>query len=471
LRAVQVSPSLNRHAVPLRVAAIPAVVVPLLALCSCAEYLPNPLSERIDLRDKPALMMVTPADVPLPVLRSHRFDLRRPLDMDEVATLAVVANPDLRAARARLGVARAQSFAAGILPNPQFTVDYGFLTGGPGTNDGYAIGLAQDVLPLLTLSVRKAAAERDAAAVSLDILWQEWLVVSQARTLYVQRASLEQQRAILTGSLALFAGRYQRSNAAMMKGDEILPVVAADLVSLSAIETQTNDVEQLILRNKHDLNALLGLKPDAPLRLAGLSLPSGLDGRRLTPRLADLAGHRPDILALKLGYGAEEERVRQTIIEQFPKLSIGTSRAKDTTAVFTQTLSVSLTLPVFDRNQGNIAIEAATRERLKLEYQARLNASYAASARLVTEIALAEGQLRTAESRTANLQTALDQSQAAFKAGNLDGRTYADLETSLVTSKLTAAKLRQVILEQRVALQTLVGSELPNSAVSAARIL
>lgn len=42
MRAVQVSPSLNRHAVLLRVAAIPAVVVPLMAPCSCAEYLIDP---------------------------------------------------------------------------------------------------------------------------------------------------------------------------------------------------------------------------------------------------------------------------------------------------------------------------------------------------------------------------------------------------------------------------------------------
>jgi len=455
----------------LKLAAIPALVSPLLLLAACASYAPNSLPGGVDLRNKPTLLTVSPADIPLPVLRTHRFDLGRPLDIDEVATLAVVANPDLRASRARLGVSRAQAFAAGILPNPVLTVDYGFFIGGPGTNDAYAVGLAQDVLPLLTLSTRRAVAERDTDAVRLDLLWQEWQVVSQARTLFVQRAGLEQQRAILTGSRALFVDRYQRSNAAMLKGDEILPVVAADLVTLSGIETQSDDVEQLILKNKHDLNALLGLRPEAPLRLAAAPPPPALDGKRLLPRLAGLAARRPDILALKLGYAAEEDRVRQTIVEQFPKLSIGTTRAKDTTAVLTQTLSVSLTLPIFDRNQGNIAIEDATRERLKLEYQARLDGAYAGSARLVSEIALAEAQLKTAVVRAASLQTALDESQPAFASGNLDGRTYADLQSSLVTAKLTAAKLRQGILEQRVALQTLVGSELPGSAAPAARLL
>ncbi len=54
-------------------------------------------------------------------------------------------------------MAKAKVFAAGILPNPQFTFDYGFLTGGPGTTTSLAAGLAQDAIPLLTLASRKSA--------------------------------------------------------------------------------------------------------------------------------------------------------------------------------------------------------------------------------------------------------------------------------------------------------------------------
>ena len=35
--------------------------------------------------------------------------------------IAVVNNPDLKAMRGQLGVAEAQAFAAGLLPNPQFS--------------------------------------------------------------------------------------------------------------------------------------------------------------------------------------------------------------------------------------------------------------------------------------------------------------------------------------------------------------
>ena len=83
--------------------AVPAGLLVLLA--GCAAYRPLPL----------------PTSPPLAAswhdLR-HAGALRPPLSVAEVAALAVENDPALRAARASLGVARAQVLDAGILPNP-----------------------------------------------------------------------------------------------------------------------------------------------------------------------------------------------------------------------------------------------------------------------------------------------------------------------------------------------------------------
>jgi outer membrane protein TolC len=52
--------------------------------------------------------------------------------MDEVAMIAVINNPDLKAARDQVGVAEAQAFTAGLLPNPTFSFAYGGLISGVG---------------------------------------------------------------------------------------------------------------------------------------------------------------------------------------------------------------------------------------------------------------------------------------------------------------------------------------------------
>jgi hypothetical protein len=90
-------------------------------LTACQTYEPAPLGERPELLSDVAALTISPSDLPLPELGAHRFDPSAPLDMDEIAMIAVVNNPDLKAMRGQLGVAEAQAFAAGLLPNPQFS--------------------------------------------------------------------------------------------------------------------------------------------------------------------------------------------------------------------------------------------------------------------------------------------------------------------------------------------------------------
>jgi hypothetical protein len=105
-------------------------------------------------------------------------------------------------------------------------------------------------------------------SVKLDVVWQEWQIVSRARLLFVDAISLAKQRRLIEKNLRLFKQRYERSYQAMQAGNEVLPTVASDLVALNAAETQLNDIDQFVLKNKHDLNALLGLTPDAELQPA-----------------------------------------------------------------------------------------------------------------------------------------------------------------------------------------------------------
>ncbi|MFI4982566.1 MAG: TolC family protein, partial [Nevskiales bacterium] len=81
------------------------LILMLAALAGCASYSALPLDKDARPRDS------------LEQLR-HEAPLPATLGVDDIALLALLNNPDLLAARARRGVARAQLLAAGILPNP-----------------------------------------------------------------------------------------------------------------------------------------------------------------------------------------------------------------------------------------------------------------------------------------------------------------------------------------------------------------
>ncbi|MBB6250793.1 TolC family protein [Nitrospirillum iridis] len=437
-------------------------------LAGCASYTPAPLADAPDLARDLSVISVDPAAMPLPALRSHAVDPARPLDIDAVAMVAVARNPDLKAARAQRGVATAEAFNAGLLPNPQLSLDYGFLTSGPGVMDAFTFGLIQDVMPFLTRSSRRHAAAATLRGAELDLLWQEWQVVAQARLLVVRAHAFDRQRTVLLANRALFDDRYRQSSAAMARGDQTLPTVVSDLAALNGVDTQIHDLERQALRNHLDLNALLGLAPSATLALApltmdDLALPAAVAIRADLPRLA---GRRPDLLALKAGYQAQEEAVWQAVLGQFPALGIGSNRARDTANVKTQSLALSISLPLFDGNQGAIAVQRATREQVRLTYQARLDAAVSAVDQGLLVLDQMTEQARATMDGIATLEQAAAAADAAFRAGSLDERTFADLQGALLARRLEALKLDQAVQEQRVDLMTLIGGDLPDSPLT-----
>ena len=81
--------------------------------------------------------------------------------------------------------------------------------------------------------------------------------------------------------------------------------------------------ERQQLSRRHQLNALLGLAPDAPLPLAGASEVPRVDAQRIRRNFVSSAHRRPDLIALQYGYRSEDAKLRQAILAQFPNVTIG----------------------------------------------------------------------------------------------------------------------------------------------------
>ena len=75
----------------------------------------------------------------------------------------------------------------------------------------------------------------------------------------------------------------------------------------------------------------------------------------LAALLADLPDRRPDLVALQLGYHSADEDVRTAIIGQFPAFVLGGQWGQDTTNVRSAGPTATFDLPIFDRNQGQVA--------------------------------------------------------------------------------------------------------------------
>lgn len=432
------------------------------SLAGCTTYQSLPLQSKPQFTTEVSHLIVRSERMPLPELASHRFDPRDRLDMTEVAMLAVVNNPQLKVARDEAGVAHAQAFAAGLLPDPQLSLTRDFPTNGTsGNTSAFNLGLSYDVNALLTHAAVAGAAQAAERQTDLNLLWQEWQVVGQARLLFTRSLGQQQLLTVLQKERALLFSRYQRTQTALVQGNITLDATNADLAMLQTLDTSINDLSRQINSNLHDLNALLGLAPNVHLHLVGDAQLPSLDEARINSDIEKIGERRPDLLALQAGYESQEQRFRQSVLAQFPALNVGLTRARDTSGLYTQGFGITLSLPIFNRNRGNIAIEQATRQRLHDEYQMRINSAAADIARILEDQKLLEKQLQSVEYGVDVLSHAADNAQTAFDAGNIDMLAYTNLRTAWLAKQAEAITLQQTLLEQRVALLTIIGGELP----------
>lgn len=403
-----------------------------------------------------------------PSLRSIDLDLRAGLSPEGAAVLAVIANPDLRAVRDRRSIAAAQVLQAGLLPNPQFAASLDQPVGGPDHFLGYSAGLSWDFTSLIGRTQRQAAAAADAASVSLDIAWQEWQIAQAAK-----RAAYD-----VLAMTSLLDQLRQAERRLIENRDLLRRAVERHeriITDLSAAEVATDDAHQAVLSAERDLvaarvvlNRTLGLPPGATLALRLSTLPSNIAPPPRAELLKDLESRRLDLLALKRGYQSQDQKLRAAILGQFPKVNLGFNTARDTADVRMVGLGVTIDIPLFNRNQGIIAAESATREKLFDEYASRVFAARSDIEAAIGGIGTITAQLTAAESSLPAFVRFVETYRRAMERGNADAVSLYAAEGTLIQKRINIVKLRQQLVQNWVALEIASGRYLPLNAVPTA---
>ena len=456
------SPSPRTPAARLRLAAAFASGT---LIAGCATYSPSPLGNGRGSREV-AKLSVAAASMPTRDLAAHTFDPSNGLDVTETAMLAVANNPYLRVQRDALGVARAQAFAAGLLPDPQLSLARDRPTSvQPGLTSAFNIGLSYDVGALLLRSSNLRAAHRVNDQVRLDLLWAEWQTVAQARLLFGEVLSTRAQQQVLSREVAALEPIDRQVQRALAAGNLTFNGASAGLNALADVRRQLAQTTRQRIQAEHDLRLLLGLAPQVPLDLVGPVYRVSPTPAQVQQALALLPRRRPDLLALQAGYAAQEARLRGAIIAQFPAISIGLTRARDTAGVYSSGLNLGITLPLFNRNRGNIAIEKASRQQLHDDYDARLLAARGDMVKLQQDLASLHTQIGALQAHVQQLDAARQAGERAWRANLLDWPTYLTLRGSALAADLELVTLRQEQARQAIALDTLLGGDWTDQAL------
>jgi outer membrane protein TolC len=441
----------------------------LLALSACARYQSQPLSSEAIERQ-----LATPAEPALrvaatqlhhPILQLLPIELTQPLSPQQAGVLAVILNPELRAERDRRNLAAAQLLQAGLLPNPQFVggVEFPYDSSPPDDFTAYNAGIEWEITTaLIGRREKRRAAAAEAASVDLDVAWKEWQIAQEATAAAYDvialdarvRAAREADRQ-LAENLALVRRAVDRHE------KTLLDLATAEASALDARVTLMTEQREAA-HQRLVLNRSLGLPPDRPVRLTSdENLPSRLDAPSIDRLLSGLQDRRLDLLALKRGYESQDATLRAAILAQFPRITLGLTAARDTSNVKTIGVGATIDLPLFDRNQGVIATETATRQRLFDEYAARVFAARSDLATAIADIQSTNAQIAATESAIPGLERLEQTYRTALAQGNVDVVGLYGIQSNLWAKRLDLIKLKQQLAANWVALEIASGQHLP----------
>jgi cobalt-zinc-cadmium efflux system outer membrane protein len=383
---------------------------------------------------------------------------------DEAAAIALYSNPALRAIRDRRGLAAAQLIQARILPNVVVSYARDYVTGGntAGAVTAYNLTAGWEFSALLPFLPKQTAARKNFGSVDLDIAWQEWQMAENARTAVYRVIALDAQ-----------VGRAREGNQGLQESTDAMRKAAdaheKTVLDLAAVESASQDsratmlaLEQDFERQQLGLNKILGLESEIKVRLrGGLTLPTHLDIPDEHDLLYNIESRRLDLLGLQRGYEGQNATVRAAILAQFPRMSVAFVRAKDNTNVESTGFNVAVDVPIFDRNQGVIATERATRQRLLDEYNQRVFEARSDIATALTDIRSLNRQVAAAAEALPVLERLVNSAQTAIEQQNVDVLSYYTARNNLLQKRIQMIKLQEQLLEAHTALEIASGRYLP----------
>jgi cobalt-zinc-cadmium efflux system outer membrane protein len=365
---------------------------------------------------------------------------RGSFDFTVLTLVAFYYHPDLDLARAKWGLSQAGVITAGQRPNPDisFTPQY---------NVNAASGVSPWILtfsfdiPIETAGKRGyriAQAKHLSESARLSIATVAWQIRSRLRTSLLNFYAADQSEVLLRNQLAIQEDLVELMERQLAVGELSRPVVTQAHLSVDQIRLSLTEAKKQRVEARVRIADALGLSVEAlkeiEISFAFLEkLPEELPSPG-TRRQALL--NRADILSALADYAASQSALQLQIAKQYPDIHLGPGYEFDQ-GENKWAIGVSVTLPVFNQNQGPIAEAEARRKQAEARFAAL-------QARIIGEIDATQAgyravleELEAADSLVSHKESELQSMQAMFKVGQVDRLALLNTQLELASNKLS----------------------------------
>ena len=395
------------------------------------------------------------------------------LTLDALVAEALERNPELKFYEAEITAAQAGRKTAGLLANPELSGGVGHKTvrGGGMSAEGVAwsVSVVQPFEWPGRIGLRKAVANRDIELAQLGYERFKIALAGRVRTLgYGLFAAQEKAETAME-----VAERFKALREVLVQRDPagLTPLLETRVIEATELNAQRKASEALLATQSAllELNQLRGVAPDTRLSVSQTQLAfRPPEDRNALMALARTNNFELRVRAAELAQ--QGFRVDLAKNERYPTISVGPSiseeRAGDRERIIG--LGVSLPLPLWNRNKGNI--EAAVARQMQAEVS--LNVTERELQRQVVEAALTyETKLREmARWRPDSVQHFKEAAELAdrhYRLGAVPITTYVELQKQYLEAVEGLLDTKREALESAARLELLTGLPLPLARTTA----
>lgn len=356
----------------------------------------------------------------------------RTLTMDQALETAFANNPDLAAAQWEIGIAQGDRQQAGLIPNPELSWEAEDTRRNSRTTT-VMINQPIELGGKRGARIDVASRAQDAAGIELERK-RNVLRADVIQAFY--KSSTAQQRLLLARESVELAERGLRVAQGRIKSGKSSPVEGTRAeVQLSEVRLELRRAERDEARAYQQLAQVMGapLPAFVSLRNAGQSMPEVPEPSLLINRIGETA----ELRLAKLQIDQREASLGLEKAQRIPDLTVSVgSQYDERDRERVNVVGLSMPIPLFNRNQGNVLAAARRTD------QAR-DLRNASELRLRTEIQTTLDQWMTANTEVASFnqtilpaaQRAVDTATQGFEMGKFNFLDVLDAQRTLISAR------------------------------------
>lgn len=398
------------------------------------------------------------------------------ITLDAVVAEALTNNPELKFYEAEVAAAKAGRRSAGSWQNPTLSGSVGHKTadGGGLSAEGVAWSVSA-VQPFEwpgRIGLRKAIANQDLELANLGFERFKVALAGRVRTLAYGLFAAQEKSA----AASEVAGRFKALREVLVQRDPagLTPLLETRVIEATELNAQRKASDALLVTQAAflELNQLRGVSPQSPIRIAE----SALSFRPPEDRDALLAMARTNNFELRLRaveLGQQGLRVDLARNDRYPAISVGPTFSEENAGGDRERILgvvVSLPLPVWNRNRGNIEAAAARQTQASVSYDVaqRDVIRRVLEAALIYETKLRE-MTRWRPDSVVHFREAAEIADRHYRLGAVPISTYVELQKQYLEAVEGLLDTKKQALEAAAQLELLTGMSQPLSSATASK--